>query len=58
MFSLIAQSGQNATEPNWMLWVAFVLGIFNTALIAGPALNWLLKDAKLDFRLTLEVFCA
>ena len=56
MFSLIAQSGQNATEPNWMLWVAFVLGIFNTALIAGPALNWLLKDAKLDFRLTLEVF--
>lgn len=56
MLSLIAQSGQNATEPNWMLWVAFVLGIFNTALIAGPALNWLLKDAKLDFRLTLEVF--
>lgn len=56
MFSLIAQSGPSALEPKWMLWVAFVLGIFNTALIAGPVLNWLFKDAKLDFRLTLEVF--
>ena len=56
MFSLIAQSVSSAPEPNWMLWVAFILGILNTALIAPRALNWLLKDATLDFRLTLEVF--